>query len=59
LRANGEEFVLDGSVFYLYAPKGIGKSKLAVSAERALGVEATARNWRTCTAVLEMAEALG
>jgi uncharacterized protein (DUF1697 family) len=59
LRANGEEIVLDGSVFYLHAPKGVGKSKLAASVERALGVETTARNWRTCTKVLEMAEALG
>jgi uncharacterized protein (DUF1697 family) len=58
LRANGEEFVLDGSVFYLHAPNGIGKSKLAASVERALGVDTTARNWRTCTTVLEMAEAL-
>lgn len=59
LCANGEEFALDGSVFYLYAPNGVGKSKLAASVDRALGVETTARNWRTCRTVLEMAEALG
>jgi uncharacterized protein (DUF1697 family) len=59
LRANGEELVLDGNVFYLHAPAGVGKSKLAVSVDRALGVETTARNWRTCQKVLEMAEALG
>ena len=59
LRADGEEFVLDGSVFYLHAPQGVGKSKLAVAVDRALGVETTARNWRTCQKVLEMAEAFG
>jgi uncharacterized protein (DUF1697 family) len=36
-----------GSVFYLYAPDGIGRSKLAAKAEKLLGVAATARNWRT------------
>jgi uncharacterized protein (DUF1697 family) len=59
LRANGEEFVLDGSVFYLHAPQGIGNSRLAVSVDRALCIETTARNWRTCQTVLELAQALG
>ena len=56
LKANGEAFALKGSVFYLYAPKGIGKSKLAARAVSALGVDATARNWRTCKTLIDMAK---
>lgn len=56
LRANGEEFVLKGAVFYLHTPNGFGTSKLAERAERLLGVDATARNWRTVTTLLDMAK---
>jgi uncharacterized protein (DUF1697 family) len=55
LAAGDERFVLRGKVLYLHAPKGIGSSKLAARAERALGVGATARNWRTVTTLLSMA----
>lgn len=51
-----ERFALRNDVLYLHAPDGIGRSKLAASAERRLGVPATARNWRTVTAVFELAE---
>lgn len=51
-----ESYTLVGKVFYLHAPDGIGKSKLAERAERLLGVEATARNWRTVREVLALAE---
>lgn len=54
--APSERFALRDDVLYLHAPDGIGRSKLAASAERRLGVAATARNWRTVTAVLELAE---
>ena len=54
LASAGERFVLRGKVLYLHAPQGIGRSKLAARAERALGVGATARNWRTCTTLLSM-----
>jgi uncharacterized protein (DUF1697 family) len=54
--ASSERFVLRDDVLYLHAPDGIGRSKLAASAERRLGVPATARNWRTVTAVLDLAE---
>ena len=53
-----EDFSLSGKVFYLHAPDGIGRSKLAQRAERLLGVPATARNWRTVQAVLSLANAL-
>lgn len=44
-----------GRVFYLHAPDGVGRSKLAARAERLLGVDATARNWRTVLAIAELA----
>lgn len=59
LAAEDEHFVLRGRVLYLHAPRGIGRSKLAARAERALGVTATARNWRTATTLLSMARGLG
>ena len=46
-KAPSEAFQLIGQVFYLHAPDGIGRSKLAASAEKKLGVATTARNWRT------------
>jgi uncharacterized protein (DUF1697 family) len=51
-----ERFALKDDVFYLHAPDGVGRSKLAASAEKLLGVPATARNWRTVCKVLEMAK---
>ena len=57
LKVPGEEFALKGRIFYLYAPEGIGKSKLVTRIERSLGVAATARNWRTVTTLLDMARA--
>jgi uncharacterized protein (DUF1697 family) len=54
LKRNGEAFALTNNVFYLHAPDGIGKSKLAERAEKLLGVAATARNWRTVCSVREL-----
>lgn len=45
--ATTERFKLIDSVFYLHAPDGLGKSKLAGLVERKLGVSATARNYST------------
>ena len=45
--------------FYLDAPDGFGSSKLATQVERALGVSATARNWRTVMALAQMLAAVG
>lgn len=47
LRAGGEQFTLDGKVFYFHAPGGVGRSKLFSRVEKSLGVWGTARNWRT------------
>jgi len=57
LKTKTERFALEGKVLYLHTPDGFGSSKLAQRAERLLGVEATARNWRTVTTLLEMARA--
>jgi uncharacterized protein (DUF1697 family) len=56
LKTATERFTLRGKVFYLHTPDGFGRSKLADRAERLLGVDATARNWRTVTTLLEMAK---
>jgi uncharacterized protein (DUF1697 family) len=53
-KANGEAFALKGRVFYLHTPAGFGPSKLARRIERDLGVDATARNWRTVCTLLDL-----
>ncbi|MFA7282493.1 MAG: DUF1697 domain-containing protein [Sterolibacterium sp.] len=55
LRKKSERFHLGEGVFYLHAPEGVGRSKLAASSERLLGVPMTDRNWRTVCKVMEMA----
>lgn len=55
LRKESERFHLTESVFYLHAPEGVGRSKLAASSEKFLGVPMTDRNWRTVCKVMEMA----
>jgi uncharacterized protein (DUF1697 family) len=56
LKAASESYALKGKVLYLSTPDGFGTSKLAARIERALGVPATARNWRTVTMLLELAK---
>lgn len=55
LRKESERFHLSDRVFYLHAPEGVGRSKLAASTEKLLGVPATDRNWRTVCKIREMA----
>lgn len=55
LKADSERFKLAGKVFYLHAPEGFGRSKLAARAEKLLGVAASARNWNTVCKLAEMA----
>jgi uncharacterized protein (DUF1697 family) len=59
IKTDRERFVLKDRVFYLNAPDGTGRSKLAANAEKLLGVSATARNWRTVCKVEELAEQRG
>jgi uncharacterized protein (DUF1697 family) len=54
LKSKSEQLELQGTAFYLHAPDGIGRSKLAAAVERHLGVAATARNWRTVCAILKL-----
>ena len=50
-----QAFRLIGSVLYLYAPDGIGRSKLAEKIGKALpGTDLTARNLNTINKLLEM-----
>ncbi|MCF7804521.1 MAG: DUF1697 domain-containing protein [Candidatus Marinimicrobia bacterium] len=58
VKKESEEYELKGQKFYLYAPEGIGRSKLANKAEKLLGVSTTSRNWRTMGKIREMAEEL-
>ncbi|MEM7737163.1 MAG: DUF1697 domain-containing protein [Deinococcota bacterium] len=58
LKGASEHMKLVGNVFYLYAPDGISRSKLAAKAEKLLGVAATARNWRTVCKLADLAEAV-
>lgn len=58
LKIDSERFRLIDNVFYLHAPEGVGRSKLAARAEKLLGVPMTDRNWRTVCKIREMAQAL-
>jgi uncharacterized protein (DUF1697 family) len=52
------EFRLEGREIYLHLPTGFGRSKLTVDYfERRLDVAATARNWKTVTKLVALAEA--
>lgn len=55
LKKPSEDYHLTERVFYLYAPEGIGRSKLAAQAERKLGVSATGRNLRSVMKIAELA----
>ena len=58
LKTDSERFRLIGKVFYLHAPEGVGRSKLAAKSERLLGVPMTDRNWRTVLTLWKMAQEL-
>lgn len=56
LKKPNEEFRLIEQVFYLHAPDGLGRSKLAEKVERILAVPTTARNWNTVNKLLGLAD---
>lgn len=58
LKSSSEKFELVGSVFYLLAPDGVARSKLAASSERLLGCPMTDRNWRTVCKVMHLLETI-
>lgn len=47
LKSQSEEYCMKGKCFYLYAPDGIGRSKLVANIDACLGVPATGRNFNT------------
>ncbi len=49
-----EQYELKGKVFYLFAPDGIGRSKLVANIESCLGVPATGRNLNTVNKLSQM-----
>lgn len=49
-----EQWHLTERAFFLHAPDGIGRSRLANNAEKLLGVTATARNLKTVRKLMEM-----
>lgn len=55
LKTESERFRLIDKVFYLHAPDGIGRSKLAANFDKGWNVTVTARNWRTVATLMEMA----
>src|SRR5918998_2031718 len=59
IKSDREQFALKDRVFYLHAPDGIGRSKLAANAEKLLGVAITSRNWRTVCKVMTMLKQYG
>jgi uncharacterized protein (DUF1697 family) len=58
LKIESEKFKLIGNVFYLYAPNGVGRSKLAAAVEKSIGVPVTARNWNTVSKIASIVEGL-
>jgi uncharacterized protein (DUF1697 family) len=48
-----------GRQLYLFLPGGMGRSKLAADLARQKGPSGTARNWRTVTKLLALADELG
>lgn len=57
LKTDSEQFQLIDRVFYLYAPDGVGRSRLAANSERLLGVPMTDRNWNTVRKLKQLAAA--
>jgi uncharacterized protein (DUF1697 family) len=56
-RSPPDEFTVRGREIYLHLPNGFGRSKLTLDYfERRLGVDATARNWKTVLKLLELAK---
>ena len=56
IKAENERFELVNNVFYLHAPDGIGRSKLAEKVGKGWEAAVTARNWRTVTKIMAIAQ---
>ena len=51
-----DEFTVGRKELYLYLPNGVGRSKLPAALARQAPREATLRNWRTVTELLELSQ---
>ena len=52
-----DKFKITGTEIYIYCPNGFGRTKLYTNFfEQKMGVTGTARNWKTISAILQMAE---
>jgi uncharacterized protein (DUF1697 family) len=52
-----DKFQIIGREIYIFCPNGFGKTKLYTNFfENKMGVTGTARNWKTITKLLEIAE---
>jgi uncharacterized protein (DUF1697 family) len=59
IKADPEEFRIEGRELYIYFPHGMARPKLSAALiERTLQTPGTVRNWNTVTRLLEMAENL-
>ena len=56
LKSGSEKYNIKNKVFYLYAPDGIGRSKLVANIEKCLGGVGTGRNLNTVNKLVEMVE---
>ena len=56
MKKGNERYLLKEDLFYLHAPDGVGRSQLAARAEKAFGVRATARNWRSVCEIQKLAK---
>jgi len=52
-----DKFKISGSEIFIYCPNGFGRTKLYTNFfEKKMGVTGTARNWKTVTTILNIAE---
>jgi uncharacterized protein (DUF1697 family) len=52
-----DKFKVTGGEIFIYCPDGFGRTKLYTNFfEKKMGVTGTARNWKTITTILEIAE---
>jgi len=56
LKDNGEDFTLTDEAFFLYAPEGVGRSKLVEKMGKYLKADMTARNLNTVETLRDMAK---
>lgn len=59
LKADSEAYTITDELMYLYAPEGIGRSKMAEKIGRAIKADMTARNLNTVETLRDMAKDAG